>query len=118
MGDILHALIVLEAFEVSMAEQKSSEEAVCYWLLIKGCTKSPENVDSVQKKGVGGQYLKGLKYDFSTVQQNIEEGYPGEKWELFNTVENMRSLTRQTAIEEIKALCNHAYINRSTHRTA
>ena len=88
-----------------MAQEQSDFFGKQLWLLIKGCTDSPQSVEAVQRKGSNGQYLHGMKYDFGRMQNFIESA-PNQT--LFNTLENMRHLKCKEVIKQIKKFAKFA----------
>ena len=92
-----------------MAEEEKDFEGKSIWLLIKGCTESPQRVKVIKRKGENGQYLEGMKYDFPKMQRIIERT---ERYALYNTVENMRSLKCKDVLKEIKNFSAFAKKNR------
>ena len=75
------------------------------WLLVQGCTEPPENVQYARRKAPSG-YLGGMKHDIVLMKSLIEKE---ERFHLYNSLENMRSLTKRAVLEEIQAMSNYAY---------
>ena len=89
-------------------EKKNKSEGKYSWLLIKGCCKSPRSVEEVKRRGTNGADLGGMKYDFQKMQEMIEQN---KDYELYNVIQNMRSLKCEQVMKEIKDFASFAEKN-------
>ena len=90
-------------------EEKNEFKNKRLWLLIKGCTDSPQSVKAIKRKGDNGSYLHGMKYDFAKMIKMIENK---PNYALFNTLENMRSLQCKDVTKAIREFAAFAYQNK------
>eukprot|EP01084_Bolivina_argentea_P285001 488624_1 len=101
----VHAIGLTNHSELYLVQRPEIRARNDVWLLIKGCTESPNGISVSKRKGFAGNYLYGMKYDFAHMQEYIEKT---AHTKLHNMVSNMVSLTKQNVLDAISETCKYA----------